>query len=165
MFGVRGRKAFCGMLPWVAVLVWMALIFFLSARPYELSGADSGRVAELIVEAMESLGIRGRLNSTDTALVLFVRKAGHFIEYSVLCLLVMNALVKSRPEGRIDTITYRKLALIALVVCVSYALGDEVHQSFVPGRSMRAGDVAIDSAAAVSAVLFYMRYIAGRRNI
>ncbi|HNZ08402.1 MAG TPA: VanZ family protein [Bacillota bacterium] len=165
MSGARRPKTWRRLFSWAAVLAWMALIFFMSARPYELSGTDSGRVAELIVGILESLGVKGRLNSTDTTLVLFVRKAGHFVEYAVLCLLVMNALVKSKQKNKVDKRTYRNMALVAMVLCVGFAITDEVHQYFVPGRSMRASDVVIDAASSASAILFYMRYIARRRNI
>ena len=35
------------------------------------------------------------------------------------------------------------------IVCVLYAISDEIHQIFVPGRSGQFSDVLLDSAGAV----------------
>ena len=141
----------------------MALIFFMSGRPMELSGADSGRIAQMIVSLLEAAGARGRLNSEDVTLVLFVRKAGHFLEYSILTFLLMNAMLSAKPAGRGGKRDYKKVAAAAFLVALAYAVSDEIHQSFVPGRSMRAGDVAIDAASSFSAVLIYMRYVVRKK--
>lgn len=141
----------------------MALIFFMSGRPMELSGADSGRIAQMIVSLLEAAGARGRLNSQDVTLVLFVRKAGHFLEYSILTFLLMNAMLSAKPAGRGGKRDYKKVAATAFLVALAYAVSDEVHQSFVPGRSMRAGDVAIDAASSFSAVLIYMRHVVRKK--
>jgi len=147
---------------WAAVAVWMALIFFMSGRPMELSGADSGRIAQMIVSLLEAAGARGRLNSEDVTLVLFVRKAGHFLEYSILTFLLMNAMLSAKTAGR-GKRDYKKVAAAAFLVALAYAVSDEVHQSFVPGRSMRAGDVAIDAASSFSAILIYMRHVVKKK--
>lgn len=141
----------------------MALIFFMSGRPMELSGADSGRIAQMIVSLLEAAGARGRLNSQDVTLVLFVRKAGHFLEYSILTFLLMNAMLSAKPAGRGGKRDYKKVAATAFLVALAYAVSDEVHQSFVPGRSMRAGDVAIDAASSFSAVLIYMKHVVRKK--
>ena len=68
-----------------------------------------------------------------------VRKNAHFFAYLMLGILVIYALRKSGVYG------YRSV-VIALGVCVLYAVSDEVHQLFVPGRGGQVQDVIIDSA-------------------
>jgi VanZ family protein len=69
-----------------------------------------------------------------------LRKGAHVFEFAVLGALLARATGRFVP---------------ALVLGVLYAVSDEVHQHFVPGREGRALDVAIDAAgAAIGAALF-----------
>lgn len=72
----------------------------------------------------------------------YVRKNAHFFAYLVLGILVLNALRSSNIAG------YRRAASAALLICVLYAMSDEVHQLFIAGRSGEVRDVLIDSAGA-----------------
>ncbi len=64
---------------------------------------------------------------------------GHFAEYAVLGVLVLFA-------SRRLPITPR--ALVALTLCSLYAVSDEFHQSFVPGRVPDVADWAVDTLGA-----------------
>lgn len=69
---------------------------------------------------------------------------GHFAAYAVLGALLYWALTgvgASRP------------ALFALQIALLYALSDEFHQSFVPGRNPDVFDVVTDLAGASIALL------------
>ena len=70
--------------------------------------------------------------------------AYHFIEYAVGGVLAGLALRGREP---------RHDALLALGFCALYALLDEWHQSFVPGRDSSGTDVAADLAGAYVGVL------------
>lgn len=148
---------------WAAVIIWMAFIFYMSGRPEELSGSDSGMITRAIVGFLEAVGAKGRINSQDATLTLLVRKAGHFIEYVILTMFLMNALIRTQSYRNAGKVDYKKAATAAFAIAVLYAISDEVHQGFVPGRWMRASDVAIDAASSFSAVLIYMRYIVKER--
>lgn len=73
-----------------------------------------------------------------------VRKLGHFGEYFVLSLLLWRALAAGRG-WRIDH------AVAAVVLASAYAVTDELHQWFVPGRTAALGDVGIDAFGALTA--------------
>lgn len=73
---------------------------------------------------------------------LGIRKTAHFSVYLLLGVLVMNALRRSGVIGL-------KAVALAIGICVLYAVSDEVHQLFVPGRGGQARDVLIDSAGAI----------------
>lgn len=51
----------------------------------------------------------------------------------------------------------------AILLAVTMALTDELHQAFVPGRDCRLGDIVLDSLAAVVAVFSYC-YFKQRRQ-
>jgi VanZ family protein len=72
--------------------------------------------------------------------------AAHFVEYAILATLLWHAL-SSTPAlaGR--------AAPLAFALAVLYAISDEFHQSFVPGRYPDVRDVLVDAAGALVAVL------------
>jgi len=80
-----------------------------------------------------------------------VKKGGHMLAYAFLAILFLRAL-----EGT------RHRFIIAWFLAVLYALVDEFHQSFVPGRHPSLVDVFLfDGVGAALALLFYwlwMRY-------
>lgn len=86
----------------------------------------------------------------------FVRKNAHFFIYFVLGILVLRVLRVSKFPGNKD------LGL-ALLICVIYAICDELHQLFVPGRGAQVKDVFIDSAGAFVGIWIY-RWLLGLRN-
>lgn len=149
--------AFC-IISWAAVLIWMGLLFWLSSRPAELSNSDSGIITSAIVSFLDTLGVKGSINSENMTLTVLVRKGAHFIGYLALTLLMLNALTATGRMDRRFCLPYAKLAAIAVVIAILYAIGDELHQSFVPGRAMRFGDVLIDTTASFAATLLYLRF-------
>ena len=88
--------------------------------------------------------------SQDTidAVQFVVRKTAHVLEYAVLAPLLWWA--RRRPV-RGDLRPWRGAeAAFALGLAVLFAASDEWHQSFVPSREARVGDVLIDAAGAVA---------------
>ncbi len=77
---------------------------------------------------------------------MVVKKTGHAALYGVLALLYLGAL---RGDGH----PFDRVRLLAFGLAVLYAVTDEVHQSFVPGRTPSLWDVLIDGAGAALAVL------------
>jgi len=86
-----------------------------------------------------------------------VRKAAHFLEYSLLGMLAAHAFASSpRPAIR-----NRWLIISALLVIV-YALLDEYHQSFVPTRTGSIFDSLLDMSGGIVALLVIRRRRAQR---
>ncbi len=74
---------------------------------------------------------------------LVLRKLAHAGEFAVLGALLLRALRDERA---------------ALAAGIAYAISDEVHQHFVPGRVGSPVDVLIDSAGVAVGVLLWRRY-------
>ena len=140
-------------LSWTGVVLWMALIFYLSAQVAtqsdELSQGIAERLFSVIDKVFPGLDISLQAN-------FLVRKSAHFLSYLVLSMLVMNALGRSGAQGS------RKV-LIAIGICVLYAISDEVHQLFVPGRSGQIKDVLLDSGGALTGIILYTLIEKGRK--
>ena len=115
---------------WIPVVVWGALIFTLSTSAF--SAANTARIIDPI--------LRWLLPAITTASVevchTLIRKAAHFTEYGVLFWLLVRGPMAQRPY-------------LALMLCVVYALTDEGHQAFVPGRTASLYDIALDSTGAL----------------
>ncbi|MFH1726551.1 MAG: VanZ family protein [Elusimicrobiota bacterium] len=119
----RGRSA-AG--PWIALALWCAVIFGLSSLP---GGGTTP------VEFRDPLFYLG----------LAFRKLCHLVEYAVLYALARRALAGTVfADGRLASLS-------AFAFCVLYAVTDEWHQSFVPGRLGRWSDVLIDALGAAAA--------------
>lgn len=133
-------------LPWVLVVLWMALIFYQSHKPATESNELSTGITEKIVEVVEKLAPDvdidiGRFNH-------IVRKNAHFFAYLVLGILVANGLRNNGLSGY-------KGFILALFICVLYAISDEIHQLYVPGRGGQVKDVILDSGGALVGILGY----------
>lgn len=70
-------------------------------------------------------------------LELLLKKGAHVGAYAVLAILLARAIALPRYGRR-----------VAFALAVLYAISDEFHQSFTPGRMPQATDVLIDAAGA-----------------
>ncbi|MCA9806085.1 MAG: VanZ family protein [Cyanobacteria bacterium HKST-UBA02] len=113
----------------------MLVIFLFSHQPY------SGRITE------EYLG----------GLNVPVRKLGHLTEYFVLFLLVHWAMIAPQNPGA-EKHGRAKFFIIPAVISVLYAISDEFHQNFVPGRSASISDVLVDATGVLIAVIALKLY-------
>ncbi len=124
--------------------LWMLCIFAFSAQPAEESSALSNAVKEKIVEIVQkifpSFGETAEGPDGDGLLITLIRKSAHFFSYFLLGILAVWTFSCYGME--------KNRWLWAFLLCVLYAVGDEIHQLFVPGRAGRIGDVCIDSAGA-----------------
>lgn len=138
------RCRFVKIADWLLVVLWMALIFWFSAQDATLSDETSSGLVALCVACIQWAGAAlGRTGiPLDTVLVtFFVRKCAHACLYAVLGILTARAVTEGRnPDA--------KALALAVGLCVLYAVSDEGHQLFVPGRSAELRDVLVDSCGA-----------------
>ena len=77
---------------------------------------------------------------------LVAKKAGHVTEYGVLAFLLWRALSKERGWPVLPSLG------VAFFLSLLYAVSDEFHQTFVPGRSGRLTDVGFDALGSLFAL-------------
>lgn len=77
-----------------------------------------------------------------------LRKIAHAVEFAILSLLLVRALARTWP----DWPRSRWLA-VAAVAAILYAMSDEFHQAFVPGRGPSIVDVMIDTGGVALALI------------
>lgn len=79
---------------------------------------------------------------------------GHFVEYAVFGVLMAFALHPTRAGAR--------GALLALALCSVYAVSDELHQAFVPGRTPDVADWVVDTIGAAVGIATVVAVLAKR---
>ena len=77
----------------------------------------------------------------------------HFTEYAIFGVLLSVAFSSLGGEY-----FRRRAAVFALAAACLYGLGDEAHQSFVPGRTASLGDFTIDCVGAASGIALAALY-------
>lgn len=125
-----GRQA---LVWWVATVMWSLSIFLFTASPVSTS--------QNTAVALRRVAPPSRIQVIN----LYVRKSSHLFAFGLLGALSFQAL-RAWP-GR------RGAAPAAWVLTTVYAMSDEVHQAFVPGRAAAAADVGIDALAAAVVIL------------
>ncbi|MBQ8317523.1 MAG: VanZ family protein [Lachnospiraceae bacterium] len=171
---------------WVLVFLWMGVIFFYSHRPAEVSAQDSYEVGmmtgHIVVEDFEEWSFVDQL-AFAMKVDHPIRKLAHFTEYLILAVLLCGAVYGGRTEESAGTVYGGKDEvsagavnggkprpwlrwLLPWLIATLYAVSDEVHQYFIPGRSCQVGDVMIDSAGACVGVLVVMGivHLLGRKR-
>lgn len=136
----------------IAIILWSGAIFMFSAQSAEDSKVLSKSIAEKIVSVVKKIfgddffASYENEKGTESLLGLathFLRKTAHFFLFFVLgifCYLFISEF----------DLSVKKAFLIVLIYCFLYAVSDEVHQFFVPGRACMARDVLLDTCGSLT---------------
>ena len=128
----------------ILLISWMVCIFAFSAQPAEASSALSDKAKELVIRGLEIFfpfaADEAASPGNNGFMITLVRKSAHVFAYLLLGIL---ALWTFSVYG-----VGKKRFLYAFLLCFLYAVSDEIHQIFVPGRAGRIYDVFIDSIGA-----------------
>jgi len=117
----------------IFVIIWMTMIWFLSGQ----SSLDVG---------LSGLGD-----------VLF-KKSAHMFVYAILGLLLVKLLLGYKPWSKNgDLFIFAGLLLLAFFLGTLYAISDEIHQSFVPGRNASIVDICIDTVGLFFGLVWGLR--------
>ncbi|WP_099190610.1 VanZ family protein [Tepidibacter mesophilus] len=143
------RKKLITILSCIVAILWMALIFNLSSQVAQESNKLSKGVTKIVIETVEKVAPKADFDIKKFNHI--VRKNAHFFAYLALGIFVINAIRRRKIYG------YKSIGL-AILICVLYAISDEVHQMFVPGRGPQIKDVWIDSAGACVGILVYLGF-------
>lgn len=124
----------------ILLILWMIFIFVMSS----FNANDSGNQSGIIVSFISSI-----FNISDTKLLsLIIRKSAHFTEYFILGILSINYIIK-----------YKKNIKYSYLMCIIYAISDEIHQIFVSGRSCQITDIFIDSVGAIIGITLIIKFV------
>ena len=137
----------------VLLVLWMGFIFSMSCENAEESSNTSGQTIKVVLSTVpefEKQPEEVKKNIIEE-LQFIVRKSAHFIGYMILGILASGLILY---YGNIN-----KKYLLAFLICVIYAISDEIHQLFVPGRAGQVRDVLIDSAGSLLGIILVMAFV------
>ena len=135
----------------LAVLLWMIVVFCFTAQNGDESGDLSSGVTHLLMTIINQLFQLGWEEPKLLDMVALwdypVRKLAHMTEFGILAVLIFCAI----KTYKIAQVTKQRY-LFAWLGAVAYAVTDEIHQLFVPGRSGNFIDVCVDASGALIAI-------------
>lgn len=123
---------------WAPVALWAGIISSFSTGLF--TGENTGGI---IIPILEWL-FPGARPATLAHYHQLIRKSAHFVEYLILSMLLFRALRRTSPRTRLNA------AVTAIAIAGFYSIGDELHQSFVPGRTAAVADCLIDVTGAAA---------------
>lgn len=80
-----------------------------------------------------------------------IKKGAHMLGYALLMLCFLRALSRTTGSGKLPV----GIMALSVALVVVYAMSDEFHQSFVPGRNSRWTDVGIDTIGGMAAMVLW----------
>lgn len=124
-------------------LTFIAIFNFSNQGGAESSGL-SRKVARTIIDQLSQTK---KLNEQDKNEAVeksqtIIRKGAHLSIYALVGLIMMNLMCTYK-------INNKNKFLITILVGIIYASSDEIHQSFIPGRTAAFTDVCIDTCGAI----------------
>lgn len=125
---------------WLPLILWAAVIF--SASGDKKSVHHSSRIIEPFVRWL----IPNISEEAVKTTVFVVRKGAHVTEFAILAMLLWRTF--RGTFGKEQTGWSRRIAFSAWLVATLFAVTDEWHQVYVPGRQGSGWDVLIDSIGA-----------------
>ena len=154
MININGKRIFCLIFSYLALLAWMIFIFIMSAQTGAVSGNTSGglinTLCNIIIPDFKELD---ELQKSEiiSKLSLPIRKFAHVTEFFILSILINTTVIQSKRNISLSL----KSSAISFALGVFYAVTDEIHQLFVPGRAGTAVDVLIDSIGILFGCLMF----------
>ena len=133
----------------IFLLIWMGVVFWFSAENALESKDTSGFVMQKILSVLN-------IEIEDTEMLEgYLRTLAHFVLYLlggfIACILVIVCNIKHK-------------ILSTSMFGLLYAIGDEIHQIYVPGRSFELKDIVVDISGFLLGVLVvYALYWVGKR--
>ncbi|WP_040207173.1 VanZ family protein [Neobacillus jeddahensis] len=144
---MKGKKAWM-----VVALVWMIAIFCFTQLPYFTGENTSNAIHQVVVKEHQTIHTPSADRVDIGFLNLVVRKSTHVLVFGTLAFLLFQALKR-----------FRYAYFLAWFGTFLYAITDEYHQSFMPGRVAAFQDVLFDSFGALL-VLFVVFFIYRRKK-
>ncbi len=131
---------------------WMLFIFLNSSKDATQSSLASSEFTHSLLNFLTNIGLANACDINSAEFAAFegnVRTCAHFVEFMVLGLLSYQFF-----RAYYDRKSIYKI-LIPVAGSIAYAITDELHQLFVPGRACDIFDVMVDTAGIITGVLIF----------
>lgn len=151
---------------WILVILWMSIIFYLSSMNTVESNTKSkdtiNTVIDTTITTTNNIGLTDKNIPEEKEQQLIdilnkpLRKCAHASVYFILSILLLNALLTSHYKFKKK---YSLTIILTILLCFLYAITDEYHQTFIPGRTGQLSDILIDTiGSTLSLILISIIY-------
>ena len=142
------------------VVCILSIIFMFSNEAADESSQTSGGLIEAIVKIIIPNATEEQLAKKVEIFQPIIRKCAHFTLYASLGFFTYN-LVRTRKKNifKDKENTPKIYGIITQVFGTLYAISDEIHQTFIPGRSGEIRDVIIDSLGIFTGLLICIVFL------
>ena len=141
----------------ILVIIWMIVVFLFSNESSEKSSKASGGITEKVVEVIIKDPEHLSQSKRDT-IETIIRKLAHFTLYTIGGILIANFMNTTNIKPNSMLIVY------SILFATMYAITDEIHQLFVPGRSGEIRDILIDTLGASFGTYVFTRIKNNKRR-
>lgn len=141
---MKNRKL---VISFLAMIICMILIFTFSSKNSHSSNSTSKNLIDWGITIYEKISHQN-INHDKMIKKLNhpVRKLAHYSIYFLLGIFVYQIFLYSNFSSKI---------ILAISICFFYAIFDEFHQLFVPGRTGQIRDVFIDTMGAATSIFIF----------
>lgn len=138
----------------ILVCIWMSVVFSFSNQQGKNSSNISRKASEIIVNIIDIQNKYTNIEKEEQVKKVepIIRKLAHYTIYMVGGSIIMNCMMQFCKK--------EKVAIgCSLLIGIFYAMGDEMHQLLVVGRSGNIKDIIIDSLGIGTGIFVYLLVI------
>lgn len=133
----------------IIAIICCIIIFSFSAVPATASTKQSKGLTYNVIKLLngnkltekELVKLTKRVNPV-------IRKIAHFSIYMILAIFTYMFIEELNIKSKSEKERLRKNIIYTCIFCIIYAIFDEIHQIYVPGRTGKVIDVIIDTLGA-----------------
>ena len=137
----------------IIAIICCIIIFSFSAVPATASTKQSKGLTYNVIKLLngnkltekELVKLTKRVNPV-------IRKIAHFSIYMILAIFTYMFIEELNIKSKSEKERLRKNILYTCIFCLIYAIFDEIHQIYVPGRTGKVIDVIIDTLGACTGI-------------
>ena len=137
----------------IIAIICCIIIFSFSAVPATASTKQSKGLTYNVIKLLngnkltekELVKLTKRVNPV-------IRKIAHFSIYMILAIFTYMFIEELNTKSKSEKERVRKNIIYTCIFCIIYAIFDEIHQIYVPGRTGKVIDVIIDTLGACTGI-------------
>ena len=137
----------------IIAIICCIIIFSFSAVPATGSTKQSKGLTYTIIKVLNGNKLTEKELAKLTKRVNpVIRKIAHFSIYMILAIFTYMFIEELNIKSKSEKERLRKNIIYTCIFCIIYAIFDEIHQIYVPGRTGKVIDVIIDTLGACTGI-------------
>ena len=130
----------------IIAIICCIIIFSFSAVPATASTKQSKGLTYNVIKLLNGNKLSEKeLTKLTKKVNPVIRKIAHFSIYMILAIFTYMFIEELNIKSKSEKERLRKNIIYTCIFCIIYAIFDEIHQIYVPGRTGKAIDVIIDT--------------------